>query len=433
MVGCLGSIMPRLPLALVVLPLLTLLSLAFSMALGPEGERMVYARVWGGPVAHDLSLRIQVIEEEGGLARGLEGVVVSVEARSGRRTSVRTARTLADGFVDVALPIEDPAARIELELRMADAAALPLAGGPIAADRKTWQEAATRSRGIVDSIAGLPLSLRFEPPVWSAPFGGEVVLERGADGPESIEGHVEALGAKLSSPAEFRLEPGKAQRLRVLPSEHTGHLTLWLRTPRGPVSRSVTLPIRPGSLAAHVDGDHIVVESPVPRSRIYYSVVSPAGRLSGGMVVLGPRADGTAAGRLARGDLPPGSNRYLVLSSSADGRAPARVGLPLDGQHDTFDTQDLLLLDGRHGASRVAGARHARLRLLLFAYAGLGGSLCLALFVWHIRRANERLRVELAEVGAPAKARDQSPFGLVSALFCLLFAFGLALTWILVR
>lgn len=146
-----------------------------------------------------------------------------------------------------------------------------------------------------------------------------------------------------------------------------------------------------------------------------------------------PRADGTSAGRLARGALPLGTDRYLVLSSSADGQAPSLVGLPLDGQSSTFDARDLLLLDGRAAAVHAAKVRQARLRFVLFAYAALGATLSLILFVWHIRRANERLRLSLAEVGAPADARDRSFIGPLSALVSLLFAFGLALTWILVR
>jgi hypothetical protein len=179
--------------------------------------------------------------------------------------------------------------------------------------------------------------------------------------------------------------------------------------------------------------DSLTILSPIQRARAYFAVVDARGRLGSGVVSLGPRPDGTSAGRLARGDLPAGTGRYLVLSSTPDGQSPALVGLPLDGQTDTFDARDLLLLDGRPAAHRAAQVRLGRVRWVLSAYAALGGALSLALFVWHIRRANERLRADLAEAGAPVDARDRSLFGPLSALCCLVFAFGLALTWILVR
>jgi len=453
----------RPPLTLVILPLLTLLSLAFSMA--PSDGRLVYARIWGGPPTTELSLRVEVVEEIDGLGRGLADAPLTVSAESPRGRSERSVRTAAGGTADVMLPLPgDGLPRPEhatvsepwaLEVRSAAPKGAPAyARGRIAVPRSTWLGGAQQVSALAaaEASAELPIQVRFEPPVLSVPFTSEVVLELVRSAPAPVEVELEAQGARIVGPARVRLLPHELTRVTLVPEQHTATLTLLgparssgsskadapgTAPPLGPASvaraaRSITLPIAPGSLTARADGDDLIISSPVPRQRAYYSVVTRAGRLGGGVVFLGPRADGTAAGRLARGALPTGRDRYLVLSSSADGQAPSLVGLPLDGQGDAFAPRELLLLDGRQVALRQSQARNARLRWALASYGGLGAILSLALFAWHIRRANERLGEDLARVGVPL-ARQRSLFGPASALLSLLFAFGLAVTWILVR
>src|SRR5688500_8137451 len=106
MVGFL-AVPTRLPLGLVALPLLTLLALAFSMMPWASASRLVYARVWGGPPSGALAVRLQVIEEEDGLARGAPAHAVSVAVREKGSTVVRRARTDSGGYADVTLPLAD--------------------------------------------------------------------------------------------------------------------------------------------------------------------------------------------------------------------------------------------------------------------------------------------------------------------------------------
>jgi len=432
---------PRPPLVLVVMPLLTLLSLAFSMLLGEPSDRLVYARAWGGPPAAALAARIQVVAESSGLARGAAGERLTVTLESAGETSVRSVVSGVDGWVEVLLPVgaQSEGGRLHIE-----AAAPPhavLGRGAVKWSRAAWQARAAIIAGQLPPTPALPVSVRFEPPVWSVPFAGEVVLEL-ATGAAAMTVRAEAHGAELGSPAEVELTSEHGARLRLVPREHIGTLTLRAVSSEGEAARSsgalaggtrsLTLPIVPGSPSAWADGDDLIISSPVTRLRVYYSVVTREARLGGGAIDLGPRPDGTAVGRLARGGLPAGTDRYLVLSSSADGQAPSLVGLPLDGQSQAFGPRELPLLDGRAQAVRAAERRHARARWVLASYAGLGALLSLVLFVWHIRRANERLRTRLEEVGAPG-ARDRSQVVFASAVLSLMFAFGLALTWILVR
>jgi hypothetical protein len=428
----------RLPLALVVIPLSTLLGLAFSMVPELTDGRLVYARVWGGPPSEAVAVRVQVIEEEIDLARGTPEFPVTVEITTPVTTVVRTGRTGAEGWADVSLPLPPGGSAsdyIELEVRAASPDSATLARGRVVWARAAWLALAGRASALVAPSADgpRPIGLRFEPPVLSVPFPAVLVIELSALSQAPVLGRVELIGARLLAEPTALLTPGVPTRLRFQPLEHTGTMTFRARTPAGEVAHSVTLPVRAGSLTAASSGDDLTILSPVPRPRAYYTVASPAGRLGGGVVSLGPRPDGTAAGRLARGDLPPGTDRYLVLSSTPDGLAPALVGLPLDGQKDTFDARDVLLLDGRPRALSTQRAQRLRLRWALFFYAAVGTMLSLVLFAWHIRRANERLSLDLAEAGAPVEARDRSLSGPMGALLSLLFAFGLALTWILVR
>lgn len=424
----------RLPLGLVVLPLLTLLALAFSMLSDLSASRLVYARVWGGPPSGVLAVRVQVIEEESGLVRGVSAAPVTVEARALGATVVRDARTDAGGFADVTLPLGTGSAELELLVHRNLPSDPPLARGPLRDVRALWLAGATRAYGRVPAEVERPLiAFRFDPPVWSVPFAADLIIELHPTAPGPVHLDVQAFGARVLSAPQFELLPGVPVRVRILPLEHGSTVSIGARSPHGRPERTLALPVRPGSLAMVPGPDALTILSPVPRERAYYAIVSETGRLGGGVVALGPRPDGTSAGRLARGDLPPGADRYLVLSSAPDGQAPALVGLPLDGQTSTFDARDVLLLDGRPALARAAQKQRQRVRWALSAYAALGATLSVVLFVWHIRRANERLRSDLAEAGAPALARDRSLFGLLCALLCLLFAFGLVLTWILLR
>jgi hypothetical protein len=428
------AVSSRLPLGLVVLPLLTLLALAFSMLSDLSASRLVYARVWGGPPSGALAVRVQLIEEESGLARGVSAAPVTVEVRALGSTVVRSARTDAGGFADVRLPLGSDSTELELLVHRNLPGDPPLARGPLRDVRALWLAGATRAHGGVPAEVERPLiAYRFEPPVWSVPFAADLIVELHPTAPGPVHLDVQASGARVLSARQLELLPGVPVRVHILPLEHGSTVSIGARSAHGRPERTLSLPVRPGSLTMVPGPDVLTIVSPVPREHAYYAVVNERGRLGGGSVSLGPRPDGTSAGRLARGDLPPGADRYLVLSSSPDGQAPALVGLPLDGQWSTFDAWDVLLLDGRPAAARAAQKQRQRVRFALGAYAALGGALSLALFVWHIRRANERLRADLAEVGAPAEARDRSLFGPLSALLCLLFAFGLALTWILLR
>src|SRR5688572_10156739 len=271
---------PLPPLELVILPLLTLLSLAFSMWSGREGERVVYARVWGGPPVNGLALRLQVIEEEGGLQRGLAGQTFSVEAQSSSGASVREARTVEDGWVDVVLPLAGSDERARLAVTGSTGMDLPLASGPIAWSSSAWADRATRVSGLVaaDPNAQVPVGFRFEPPVFSAPFPGDVVLELSPAKKEPLSIRVEIAGARLLSSPQLTLEPGQPERVRLEPLEHSIALTAAIDGPAGPLRRTVTIPVRAGSLTAHARGDHLIISSPVPRARAYYSVVTPRGR-----------------------------------------------------------------------------------------------------------------------------------------------------------
>jgi hypothetical protein len=138
------------------------------------------------------------------------------------------------------------------------------------------------------------------------------------------------------------------------------------------------------------------------------------------------RALGTFA-QIGRGQ------RYVVLSSSPDGRTPGLVGLPLDGQVETFDARDAFLYDGEAPARARARKEQKRIRAVLGAYAGLSGLVCLLLFAAHLRQAARTLDADLKRVGLSSAARD-SGLGLpLLALFSLFFAFSLAVLWIVAR
>ncbi len=427
----------RLPRDLLVLPILSVLVLALSVYLEAGDEPLRFARVYAGPLTDSFAGRVEVIEERGGVQRPVGGDPIRLEVTTPDAGYVRGLTTGPDGWADFLAPITEGTARLDVVVR--DGAGLPLVAGQASLGLARWLAAASRREPVPARIvvAGHALSLRLTPPVLSVPFGG--ALSVGNPGKNPVFVRVAADGLELSSSPAFEIAPGASQRVSLQARGYSASVTFHvaaaflqnLEDAGGAVE--VGIPVVPGSLSLRAVSGGWEVLSPIERDDVYFAVAGPWGRGPGGRLSLGRRPDGTAVGYLAAAEIPARPDRYLVLSSAPDMRTPALVGLPLDGQRDTFDARDALLLDG---GPRVRGAevrRRSRVRWALGGYLAACGILCLILFGVHLGRAERKLAAELSQAGVSARAQDTSRLLPLLAVFSLFFAFSLAVLWIVAR
>jgi hypothetical protein len=140
------------------------------------------------------------------------------------------------------------------------------------------------------------------------------------------------------------------------------------------------------------------VESAVPRSEAFFSVVSDRQRLGGGVIALAPNGRGGSVGSTSLSVVQ--SPSWLVISSEVDQNSVAAIGWPLAAGPEpaqTFDVADVLLLDGLPAAFAREQARRSRVRWLTAAFIGLAFALSVALLVLRVRAADREISGHLRQ------------------------------------
>jgi len=401
------------------LPLLTALVVSYALFVAGAPRKLHGARVYGGPSegVATLSLRAESVEREGeretafwngpitarAHARDVAEVVVTVS---------RAQRGIADFEMRFEHPVHGP---IEFELR--DAVDAPLASGRFELDVTRWAARARRRGGWIRGRAdrGLVLSVAAERGAFVIGASAALAIRVEHDGQPVVGAllTVSAEGARLTGTEQLRTnDQGRARvffeanelnpTVRVEAHREDGQSGL-IETPVAVVA---------GGFSASRVADGLRIETAVPRSEAFFSLVSNRQRLAGGVTALGPNGRGGSVGivQLPSGQPP----TWLVVSSEVDLRSAAAIGWPLDSGPEpaqTFDVPDALLLDGLPAAFAREQARRSRVRWLTAIFIGLAFALSVVLLVLRVRAADrditrhlhQDLEPELAERVAPRR------------------------------
>ncbi len=449
--------------ALVALPAVAVLLVAFALLVVVRPRPASGARVFGGPTDGGLpaSYRIQVVEQQGASERALGERPVALEVRAPGRPPERWSGTLdAEGLAEARLPATGPARGATVLTVTAPWHRGPLATGIVELPRRTWWATRHERGGPLTAPSRGALALTVVPArgALAVPFAAPLLVEvRRAGAPAAVvalEPRVE--GAELLAAPPPTNARGRTHLL-VRPLTHVAELELVARAPDGAEGRwAATLPVVPGAVDAGLVGadsdrrardataTELELRSPVPRPVAYFALIEERGRLGGGSVRLKPDASGLATGRTALpGPLP--ERGWVVVSGEPDLASPGAVGWPLGDVTDAWldgeaapprsvTVHDARLLDG----VRVAQAREAKRQLAVRHLTALLVATALLLELWLFvlaarQAARERDRALRRAAGAgtaatflPSRGRALLALGTAALAVALGFV-GLAL------
>jgi hypothetical protein len=284
---------------------------------------------------------------------------------------------------------------IEFELR--DAASALLASGRFELDVTRWAARARRrggwirgrsDRALVLSVAAergafvvgtkAPLSIRVERA--GLPVAGAALA-------------VSAEGARVFAAERLRSDERGRASVSFEASDLNPSLHVEARTEDG-LSGVIETPVFvvAGGIHAFATDHELRVESAVPRSEVFYSLVSDRQRLAGGVIALAPNGRGGSVGSTPLSVVQ--SPAWVVVSSEVDQNSAAAIGWPLNSGPEpaqTFDVADVLLLDGLPAAFAREQARRSRVRWLTATFIGLAFSLSVVLLVLRVRAADHEI------------------------------------------
>ncbi|HEY3256198.1 MAG TPA: hypothetical protein VGJ91_19705 [Polyangiaceae bacterium] len=411
------------------LPVLTVLVVSYALLVAGVPRRLHGARVYGGPSegVSTLSLRVESVERDGeresafwngpltarGRAAGGPEVVVSVK---------QAVHGVADFEMRFARVVHGP---IEFELR--DALNELLASGRFELDASRWAARARRRGGWIRGRAdrALVLSVAAERGAFVVGSADPLLIrvERAGLPAALALLTVTAEGARLSG-APQPLATDERGRARVFfePSELNPSVRVEARTEAGESGLIDTgMPVVAGGFQALASGDRLRIESAVPRTEAFFSLVSERNRLAGGVLALSPDGRG---GSVATVQLPAWQPpAWLVVSSEVDQNSAAAIGWPLATGPEpaqTFDVPDLLLLDGLPAAFAREQARRSRVRWLSAAFIGLAFALSVVLLVLRVQAADRQIGEHLRQGLDPELARRIAPRRMLPLLVALL-------------
>ncbi len=368
-----------------------------------------FARVYGGPTegASTLSLRIEAVQRAGESEAPFWNGPLSVQALSGTAAATAPATLFVThavaGVADVALPLELPAhGPVPIELR--DASGASLASGALELDRARWAARARRRGGWIRGRSDAQLVVSVAPErgtfVVGAPDFLLLRVERAGEPAAGISLSVSAEGGRVRGVEDLRTDARGRARIGFEASDLNPTLRVEARGAAG--ERGLIdsgLPLVPGGLFARELGSELRIESAVPRREAFFSIVSDAGRATGGHLSLRPDGRG---GSFATTLLPPARPHpsWVVVSSDVDLNSAAAIGWPLDTGAEpaqTFDVPDVLLLDGAPAAFAREQARRSRVRWLTASFIALAFALSIVLLVLRVRAADRDISRHLRE------------------------------------
>src|SRR6478736_5004328 len=387
------------------LPVLTVLVVGYAWLVAGAPRKLHGARLYGGPSegVSVLSLRVESVERDGEHEAPFWSGPLTAHARASSGAEVVASVPQAvHGVVDLELRFASTLhGPVEFELR--DAASALLAGGRFELDVTRWAARARRRGGWIRGRADHPLVLSV-----AAERGAFVV---GAPAPLSIRVEhagtavafatltVSVEGARLSGTKQLHSDERGRARVFFEPTELNPSVRIEARTEDGRIGLIETpISVVAGGMHAVLANGELRIESAVPRSEAFYSLVSDRQRLAGGLVALEPNGRGGSVGTLPLSHSQ--SPSWVVVSSEVDQNSAAAIGWPLASGTEpaqTFDVADALLLDGLPAAFAQEQARRSRVRWLTAAFIALAFALSVVQLVGRVRAADRYISEHLRE------------------------------------
>ena len=387
------------------LPVLTVLVVSYALLVAGVPRKLHGARVYGGPSegVSKLSLRLESIERDGEREAAFWNGPLSVHAGTSSRAVDKVAvqvkhavRGVADLELDFVRPVHGP-----IDFQLEDASGVSLASGRFEVDVTRWAARARRRGGWIRSRADRGLVLSVAPERGAFVIGSSAALairvERAGLPIPGASLTVDAEGAELVGTEHLRTNERGRARVFFEASELNPTLRVEARSEDGESARFETpIPVVAGGFQALWADGALRIESAVPRSEAFFSLVSDRSRLTGGVVPLGPNGHGGSLATIPLAKFQ--SPSWLVISSEVDQNSAAAIGWPLDSGPEpaqTFDVPDLLLLDGLPSAFAREQARRSRVRWLTTAFIALAFALSVVLLVLRVRAADRDISQHL--------------------------------------
>ncbi len=410
------------------LPVLTVLVVCYALLVAGVPRAVVGARVYGGPTegASALSLRLEIVQRSGESEAPFWNGPISLQARAIRAAPATATVTVAEqGVAEASVPFAAPL-RGPVQLTLRDPSGALLAEGPVELDRARWAARAHRRGGWIRGRSQGALVLSVAPERGTFVVGSPDFLllrvERAGLAAPGVALRVSASGARVTGADDLRSDAHGRARIGFEASELNPTLRIEARgegSEAGLIDTGV--PLVPGGLFARASGSELRVESAVARPEAYYSVVSDAGRVTGGRLTLSPNARGGASATTTLPPLPHPS--WVVVSTEVDLNSAAAIGWPLDTGTEpaqSFDVRDALLLDGLPAAFAREQARRSRVRWLSAAFIALAFALSVVLLVVRVRAADRDISQHLREGLDPETTARVAPRRHLALLVALL-------------
>ena len=410
------------------LPVVTVLVVTYALLVAGVPRKVVGARIYGGPTegTAKLSLRVESVRREGESEAPFWNGPLSVQAHAvGTAPVAITALHGVSGVVDVELPFARPVhGPVNVEIR--DASGSLLAGGELSLDATRWALRARRRGGWIRGRADGVFVVSVAPERGAFVVGSAdpllIRVERSGDPAPGVALTISAEGARLNGVAGLHTDARGRARVMFEPSELNP--TLRVEAHGGDAQSGLIdtgVPVVPGGFHGTATATGVRVESAVPRSEAFFSVVSDRGRVLGGVLALASNGHG---GSLATVELPALPHPvWLVVSSDVDQNSAATIGWPLDVGPEpaqTFDVPDVLLLDGLPAAFQREQERRSRVRWLSASFIAVAFALSVALLVLRVRAADRDISQHLREGLEAEVAARVAPRRALSLLVALL-------------
>ncbi|MES1178733.1 MAG: hypothetical protein ABUL62_30705 [Myxococcales bacterium] len=410
------------------LPVVTVVVVCYALLVAGVPRMIVGARVYGGPTegASTLSLRVEVVQRAGESEAPFWDGPISVQASAGHQNAVTRSVTRAvNGVADVLLPLSAPA-HGTVHLAVNEVSGVVLAGGDVELDGSRWAARARRRGGWIRGLGDHALVVSVAPErgtfVVGAPDFLQLRVERGGTPAPGVELKVSAEGARVTGAQGLLTDARGRARIGFEATELNPTVRVEARDEAGEsgvIDSGVSLV--PGGLFARVTDSELRVESAVPRSDAFFSVVTDAGRVAGGRLTLSANGRGGAFATTTLPALPHPS--WVVVSSDVDQNSAAAIGWPLDVGSEpaqTFDVPDALLLDGLPAAFAHEQARRSRVRWLSAAFIALAFALSVVILVLRVRAADRDISEHLRDGLDAETAARVAPRRMLALLVALL-------------
>ena len=387
------------------LPVLTVLVVSYALLVAGVPRKLHGARIYGGPSAgaSTLSLRVESVERDGERENAFWNGPLSVHARSSDGPElVLAVNEAVHGVADFQVPFAHPVrGAVELELR--DAASALLASGRFELDASRWAARARRRGGWIRGRGdkALVLSVAAERGAFVVGSADALTIRVESAGTKVAGARltITAEGARVSASEPLRTDERGRASVQFEASALNPTLRIEARTEAGESGLIDTgIPVVPGGMHALRVGDELRVESAVPRSEAFFSLVSDRGRVAGGVVALNANGRGGSVGAVTLPARP--SPAWFVLASEVDLNTAAAIGWPLDAGAEptqTFDVADVLLLDGLPAAFEREQVRRLRVRWLTAAFIAVALALSVVQLLWRVRAADRTIARHLSE------------------------------------